>query len=481
MLDRLRQKITSLRSSPIELQTRDVDNFISLSALYVGSGSIPDLARKSPTVQSIVRWLGGAVPEGRITLQRDDEEIEGPSEFLRGLQAVSPDVWHLTIRDYAESGNALWVKEPGIVSIVGGYRYVPWSEVSFYNGIYYVGQSRARYLPDQVVHFRALSQTGVSLSPLDSFSGILRADKIIWQWIPNDIQFRPNIGMFVSPSPPREGEPLTVDMGDVVNRINTVQNAKAVGADDSIVVQQLKYDSSQTDLSATLYEIQAALCAEFGVAPAVIPLGVGLARATYSNYETARRVSFENGVLPMQNIIAATLIEQALPDFYAPGEGYKVVYDNSHIPALMENQDALSMRTRDEYRDGLISLEEARITLGRTPQVEGLETEERSSVVQMRRQDAERERLVRQLEDFYTIFGETDQAGAARELAGPTADCTPDYRAGRGLTDGVGSTRHTHYGYARSGVCHCPIGIPWLPKPRRWGSQRTGVAPSGQV
>ena len=41
-----------------------------------------------------------------------------------------------------------------------------------------------------------------------------------------------------------------------------------------------------------------------------------------------------------------------------------------------------------------------------TPQVEGLETEERSSIVQMRRQDAERERLVRQLEDFYTIFGE---------------------------------------------------------------------------
>ena len=95
--------------------------------------------------------------------------------------------------------------------------------------------------------------------------------------------------------------------------MNAARNAAVQGADFPVDLQQLAYDNSQTDLAATLYEVQAAICALVGVAPAVVPLGVGLARSTYSNYETARKVSFENGVLPLQSIIAHTCLLYTSP------------------------------------------------------------------------------------------------------------------------------------------------------------------------
>ena len=161
-----------------------------------------------------------------------------------------------------------------------------------------------------------------------------------------------------------------VDVAPLVQAMNAARNAAVQGADFPVALQQLAYDNSQTDLAATIYEVQAAICALVGIAPAVVPLGVGLARSTYSNYETARKVSFENGVLPLQSIIAHTLQEQVLLDFYGTGNDLRVEFDNSEVAALQESKDALSTRILSQFSVGLLSLREARVQLGYTAEVE---------------------------------------------------------------------------------------------------------------
>ena len=161
-----------------------------------------------------------------------------------------------------------------------------------------------------------------------------------------------------------------VDVAPLVQAMNAARNAAVQGADFPVDLQQLAYDNSQTDLAATLYEVQAAICALVGVAPAVVPLGVGLARSTYSNYETARKVSFENGVLPLQSIIAHTLQEQVLVDFYGTGNDLRVEFNNDEVAALQESKDALSARVISQFSVGLLSLKEARVQLSYTAEVE---------------------------------------------------------------------------------------------------------------
>ena len=239
------------------------------------------------------------------------------------------------------------------------------------NGVYELADGSTRYMAEQVVHFRALSAGGVSRAPLAPARACLVTDSFIHTWINGNLRGRPNLGVFVSPAGTNQSFDMPqVDVAPLVQAMNAARNAAVQGADFPVDLQQLAYDNSQTDLAATLYEVQAAICALVGIAPAVVPLGVGLARSTYSNCETARKVSFENGVLPLQSIIAHTLQEQVLVDFYGTGNDLRVEFNNDEVAALQESKDALSTRVISQFSVGLLSLREARVQLGYTAEVE---------------------------------------------------------------------------------------------------------------
>ena len=329
-------------------------------------------ARNSPTLQALVSWLNGALAESTLQVTEDGEPLDAPNAFLDSIDSVSPGQWRETFADLYESGNALWEKLSGVLSPVRSYRLIPWSSVSkVENGVYELADGSTRYMAEQVVHFRALSAGGISRAPLAPARACLVTDSFIHTWINGNLRGRPNLGVFVSPAGTNQSFDMPqVDVAPLVQAMNAARNAAVQGADFPVALQQLAYDNSQTDLAATLYEVQAAICALVGIAPAVVPLGVGLARSTYSNYETARKVSFENGVLPLQSIIAHTLQEQVLVDFYGTGNDLRVEFNNDEVAALQESKDALSTRVISQFSVGLLSLREARVQLGYTAEVE---------------------------------------------------------------------------------------------------------------
>ena len=97
------------------------------------------------------------------------------------------------------------------------------------------------------------------------------------------------------------------------------------------------------------------------------PVMVGvLDHASYANADNQKKIFVENRALPRLK-----LIEDALNRVLLAGQDdYRIRYDRSAIPALQDGQDALSLRVRGEYRDGLITLNEARAELNYEPDTE---------------------------------------------------------------------------------------------------------------
>jgi hypothetical protein len=113
---------------------------------------------------------------------------------------------------------------------------------------------------------------------------------------------------------------------------------------------------------------QAKICAAIGTNASTV--GLPDEQKTYANYETALRASWENGLVPLVDLVADTLRWQLLNEFEDPNQ-FTLDYDFSQVEALRESQDAKSARTRGEYQDGIITRNEAREALGYTPDPAG--------------------------------------------------------------------------------------------------------------
>lgn len=113
---------------------------------------------------------------------------------------------------------------------------------------------------------------------------------------------------------------------------------------------------------------QAKICAAIGTNASTV--GLPDENKTYANYETALRASWENGLVPLVDLVADTLRWQLLNEFEDPNQ-FTLDYDFSQVEALRESQDAKSARTRGEYKDGIITRNEAREALGYQPDPAG--------------------------------------------------------------------------------------------------------------
>lgn len=101
------------------------------------------------------------------------------------------------------------------------------------------------------------------------------------------------------------------------------------------------------------------ICMAFGVPPMLVGAKVGLDRSTYNNYQNARTTFWEDTVAPL-----VTLLEDELTaGLTVQGDGRKVIFDTSDVPALQEDADKKAERagkalsrgaaTVNDYRDAL--------------------------------------------------------------------------------------------------------------------------------
>lgn len=106
------------------------------------------------------------------------------------------------------------------------------------------------------------------------------------------------------------------------------------------------------------------ICMALGIPPILIGSVVGLDRATYSNYREARQSFFYETMIPLCNRIVRFLNHCLSYEF--PNAGY-IEADFTDVQALTEDMNALTERTTKQWDAGLISLNEARESLGLDP------------------------------------------------------------------------------------------------------------------
>ena len=110
------------------------------------------------------------------------------------------------------------------------------------------------------------------------------------------------------------------------------------------------------------------IMAALGVAP--MSGGLPDPGKTYSNLAEANRTSWGT-IVAVQELIADSLRRDLLPEFGFDPRAYIVEYDYSHVQELQESLDAVHQRTREDFKAGVIRLNEAREQLGYEPDPEG--------------------------------------------------------------------------------------------------------------
>lgn len=111
-------------------------------------------------------------------------------------------------------------------------------------------------------------------------------------------------------------------------------------------------------------EVEAAVCAVFNVRPEVLGSLVGLENAPWSHMETARRLVYEDAVVPLWTKFGRTLTRQLLRG-EDPDKSLVVRFDTTNVPALQEDVERQARIAQIAGDD--LSINERRQMIGKEP------------------------------------------------------------------------------------------------------------------
>jgi HK97 family phage portal protein len=101
------------------------------------------------------------------------------------------------------------------------------------------------------------------------------------------------------------------------------------------------------------------LCAAFGVDPLLVSTWVGIKHNnTKASYEEAREHLWKETIVPVLKRLQSKISSELLED------GYVARFDTSEVQALQEDENEKHKRVREDYKFGLITLNEARAQMG---------------------------------------------------------------------------------------------------------------------
>ncbi len=131
---------------------------------------------------------------------------------------------------------------------------------------------------------------------------------------------------------------------------------------DDSEVTQLGLSPEQLRLEKIPSLLQAKILAAMGVSPMVV--GLSDPNKTYSNLESALGAAWRNCLVPLQDLVAETLRYSLLADLGTDPGNHCVEFDYTGVESLQEAQEQKSKRIREEWKAGIIQLNEARTALG---------------------------------------------------------------------------------------------------------------------
>ena len=128
-------------------------------------------------------------------------------------------------------------------------------------------------------------------------------------------------------------------------------------------IQNISFSPSEMNLRDVRTIPEERVCAALGVPAIVAGLGAGLSRSTFSNMSEAREMAYENGIIPVQRLIATDLTTQLMPEFET-ATNFMFGFENDKIRILQEDRTSEANRASTLYQGGVITRAEARLLTG---------------------------------------------------------------------------------------------------------------------
>jgi len=336
-------------------------------------------------VVACVNWIARTFPEAPVTVLDegpDGQLIRVPRHpFPRLVERPNPHypgalLWYATMVDRATSGNAYWLKVRNRLGKVVEYWWAPswtmeprWPDdgsvfISHYD--YRPGPmlEPVKYDPRDVVHFRwglDPENTRKGLSPLYSVLREIFTDDEAANFTASLMRNLGVPGLVISPESSAPGARVTPENAEEIKQMAMQKFGGDKRGEPMVLtqptrVQVLAFSPEQMELRNLRRVPEERVSAVLGVPAIVAGLGAGLDRATFDNVEKLVEFAIEQGIVPIQRIVAAELTVQALPDF-DDDENRTVAFDLTHVRALQPDMDKLGERVDRMVRGGWLRVD----------------------------------------------------------------------------------------------------------------------------
>ncbi len=311
----------------------------------------------------------------------DSDEIVPDHEMVKLLKRPNPFysgklMWMATVADYM-FGNAYWIKERSGAGKPVRLYWIPstqitpcWPDddptvfISHYD--YTPNGVPIRYAVEDVVHFRN------GIDPKNTRKGLSKLGALLREIATDDEASEyqntvlHNLGMnacVISPANEKVklSEPDAAKIkASVISRSTGDRRGEPLVLGGAVKIDSMALDPSKLDLKAVRYMSENRITAIFGTPAIIIGLGSGLERSTFNNVDEARKIYYENKMIPTQQLIAEDIDHQLLVDFGGEESGLFTEFSNKNVRVLQEDEDTLTLRIDRELRNGTLTMNEAR-------------------------------------------------------------------------------------------------------------------------
>lgn len=344
----------------------------------------------SSVIMPVIQFMQRAFPEAPLVVrQRVEDEleivpqhplaalIERPNPFYPGTL-----LWMATILDWCWAGEAYW----RVIREAGGrpaqlWWLPPWtiepkwpSDGSVYISHYEYhpnGQPTQRFALDEVLHFRHGLDPRTPRHGLPPLRAALRdvwSDDESANWVASLLRNMAIPGMIVSP----RAEEGVIGPEDV-ERIKLYVHSRFAGDHRGeplvfgrpTIVDRLAWSPREMDMRVVRDLAEARVCAALGIPAAVVGFNSGMDTTRVgATMQESVRLAWNNGIIPVQRLLAAELQRVLLPQFEANAEAFLVGWDYDEVQALETDQNALAKRAVELYQGGVLMRSEARQLMG---------------------------------------------------------------------------------------------------------------------
>ncbi len=366
-----------------------------LAKMIFGSGwnmflppSDPHMERKvnvneASVVMAPVLWVMRQLPGAGIIITRNEEVITDhpmldlvrrPNKYYGG-RLLKMALAH----DLVIDGNGYIVKIRNRIGLPVELWYVPhWmikpafpkdgSEfLSHY--VYRPGGKEIHLDPSDVIHIKfgidPYNQR-LGISPLKSLLREVFTDQEASEFSAYVLENGGVPGLVISP---KDG---TIPQRDVdavkeyiEKRFTGHNRGKPLALSGPTEIREYGYSPDKMDLSALRNVSEERVCACIGVAAAEVGFGTGLETTKVgATMHEMRKKSYEDAVMPLQEIIADAIESSLLPDFEPKPELYKVGWDWSKVKVLQEDENQRWLRLSQAVQAGWMTVAEAQRQAG---------------------------------------------------------------------------------------------------------------------